>query len=99
MTVLHHGGLHTVQGLGQLDSQEMFAVELPGELEGGTAAILPSQQQEVALTGAARHHTNQSLRLLSHVDSQLLPVQDIQGGGHGVSEYRVESSTDRKVRT
>ena len=56
-----------------------------------------SQEQEVALTGAARHHTNLSLRLLSHIDSQLLPVQDIQGGGHGVSEYRVESSTDRTV--
>ena len=99
MTVLHHSGLHTVQSLGQLDSQEMFAVELTRELEGGAGAVAASQEQEVALTGAPGHHTNQSLRLLSHVDSQLLPVQDIQGGGHGVSEYRVESSTDRKVRT
>ena len=97
MTVLHHSGLHTLQSLGQLDSQEMFAVELTGELEGGTGAVTASQEQEVALTGAARHHADLSLRLLSHVDSQLLPVQDIKGGGHGVSEYRVESSTDRTV--
>ena len=50
MTVLHHNGLHTVQSLGQLDSQEMFAVELSGELEGGTGAVLSSQEQEVALS-------------------------------------------------
>ena len=94
MTVLHHDGLHTVQSLGQFDSQEMFAVELSGELEGGTGAVVPSQEQEVAHSGAPGHHTNQSLSLLSHVDGQLLPVQDIQGGGHRVPEYRVESSTD-----
>ena len=50
MTVLHHSGLHTLQSLGQLDSQEVFAVELSGELEGGTCAVLSSQEQEVALS-------------------------------------------------
>ena len=94
MAVLHHSCVHTVQGLGQLDGQEMFAVELGRELEGGTGAVVPSQEQEVAHSGAPGHHTNQSLSLLSHVDGQLLPVQDIQGGGHRVPEYRVESSTD-----
>ena len=98
MTVLHHDGLHTVQSLGQLDSQEMFAVELGRELEGGTGAVLSSQEQEVALSRAPSHHTHQSLCFLSHVDSQLLPVQDIKGGGHGVAEYRVQSSTGTMVR-
>ena len=98
MAVLHHSRLHTVQGPGELGSQEMFAVELGGELEGGAGAELASQEEEVAHSGAAGHHPNLSLSLLPHVDGQLLPVQNIQGGGDGVPEYRVESSAHTRVR-
>ena len=101
MAVLHHGGLHPVQGPGQLGRQEVFAVELlGGELEGGTGAVVASQQQEVPPSPprGPGHQANLPLGLLPPVDSQPLPVQNIQGRGRGVSEYGVEPSTDTRVR-
>ena len=44
-------------------------------------------EQDVSQTGAAHHHATPPLARLALVDSQLVPVQDVQGGADGVAEY------------